>query len=347
MTAPASMDRLIRRVIELGDYVRRPRHRLADRSGYKEWFHFCICSPSLDAIINFSLGDTTCEGGGTAQTTCAVRCDGWHGDIDQFESADVSARPGRHRVRLGESFVHFEDGHYRLHVKLRNHDVELDIVMYPLAMPSQVNNIRLGAEPSLHWFLIPKLLAFGRVTLNGRRIEVDGAHAYHDHNWGYFGWGGDFSWVWGYGHGRHVASPWSFAFDRLSNRARTTDLERGLLLWKGQERRRLFRGRELRVVESGSLRPATLLRLPRGLALTRSATPMDVPARLSGRAEHGQDVIDFEFDGHNLCQLLVPNDYDLGTTVINEVSGNVRLEGLVGSERVALDGHAMFEFLGD
>jgi len=347
MKASPEMDRLIGRAIELGDYVRRPRHRLADLGGYKEWLHFCMCSESLDAIINFNIGDPYADHASAAQLTCAVRSGGWHGDIDEFLAQEVSATPGRHHVRLGESYVRFEGDHYRLKAKLRRRAVEFDLALYPLAMPSQVNNIRLGNEPTLHWFLVPRLLAFGRVQLDGETIELNGTPAYHDHNWGHFGWGGDFAWVWGYGHGSGLSSPWSFAFDRLSNRARTADLERGLLIWKGRERHRLFRGRDLTLLEGGSLRPQAHLCLPRGLGLTRPAQPSGVPAHFSGRAQRGQDVIEFEFEAQNLCQLLVPNDDDLGLTAINEASGRVHLEGVLGSEPVRLDGHAMFEFLGD
>jgi len=347
MKASPEMDRLIGAAIERGDYVRRPRHRLADRGGYKEWLHFCMCSESLDAIINFNFGDPYSDHASAGQLTCAVRSGGWHGDIDEFDADEVAATPGRHRVRLGESYVRFEGDHYRVRAKLRRRALALDLALYPLAMPSQVNNIRLGGEPSLNWFLVPRLLAFGWLELEGQTIEINATPAYHDHNWGHFGWGGDFSWVWGYGHGSALSSPWSFAFDRLSNRARTADLERGLLIWKGRERHRLFRGRDLKLVEHGSLRPAASICLPRGLALTRPALPGDVPARLCGRAERGQDVIEFEFEAQNLCELLVPNDEGLGLTAINEASGRVHLEGTLSSEAVMLDGYAMFEFLGD
>jgi hypothetical protein len=341
-----AIDELICRTIELGDYVRRPQHRLMDRSGYKEWFHFCICSPELDAIVNFNISDAK-PSGSAAQLTCAVRSEAWYGDIDLFDAHEVMARPGRHKVRLGQSSVEFRDGHYQLHAKLKDHPVELTLALYPLSVPSQVNNIVLESEPSLQWFLVPRLLAFGQVTINDRVIEIRGAQAYHDHNWGYFDWGGNFSWVWGYGHGSGVNSPWSFAFDRLSDRARTKDFERGLLLWKGKERRRLFRSRDLKVVESGVLRPATHLRLPRALSLTRSATPVEVPALVTGRAECGKDVVEFEFRAQNLCQLLIPHDQSLGLTAINEVSGTVSLAGSLGPDQVDLKGHAMFEFVSD
>jgi hypothetical protein len=347
MTAFSEMDAVIRRVVKLGDYVRRPGRRLMDRGDHKEWFHFSICSSELDAIVNFNVTDAHEESEAVAQLTCAVRSDGWHGDIDQFAAPEIFARSGRHRVRLGQSCMQFADGHYRLTARLRERALGVDLVLYPVTMPSQVNNIDLGAEPSLHWFLVPRLLAFGHVTIEGRAVEVHAAHAYHDHNWGYFRWGGDFSWIWGYGHGRGVGSPWSIAFDRLSNRARTIDLERGLLLWKGNERRKLFRGRDLQVVESGTLRPSSRLSLPRPLALTRPALAAEVPARLVGRAEHGKDLLEFEFEGRHLCQLLVPNDDDLETTVINEVTGSLRMTGVVCSERVEFEGYAMFEFLGD
>ena len=99
MTQSTDMDGLICRAIELGDFVRRPRHRLADRGGYKEWFHFCMCSDSLDAIVNFNVGDPCSDVAAAAQLTCAVRTASWEGSIEQFDPLEVSAIPGRHRVR--------------------------------------------------------------------------------------------------------------------------------------------------------------------------------------------------------------------------------------------------------
>lgn len=342
---------VVQRAIERGDYVRRPAARLSDHSGHKEWFHFCVSTRDMDVLVNFSIMDDSCSEGTeraeSARLTCAVRTDGWDGDIDTFESHEVTARPGRIDVRLGESRVEYVNGTYRVVARMRRRPIDIELTLYPFTIPSQVNNILLGDGPPLQWFLVPRLAAFGEVRLGDERIEVTGAPGYHDHNWGYFRWGQDFSWIWGYGHGQSLGSPWTIAFDRLMDRARSTDIERGLLLWKGKNRHRLFRGSELRVTESGFLRSNDVLRLPRVMALVRPAAAVDVPATLHGRAEGRGDVLEFLFSGRHVCQLIAPNDDDLSATVISEVSGDLRLSGMVRGERIEMDGRAMFEFLGD
>jgi hypothetical protein len=72
----------------------------------------------------------------------------------------------------------------------------------------------------------------------------------------------------------------------------------------------------------------------------------DVPARLSVRGEGDGDELECVFDAHDGAQVIVPNDHDLGVTIINEVSGIVRLSGRVRGESVKMEGRAIFEFLG-
>lgn len=349
MTPTLTPGGVVQRAIARGDYVRRPATRLADYAGHKEWFHFCVSTVEMDILVNFSLSDDSWSRDGArtegARLTCAVRTDGWDGDIDCFEPDEVTAPSGRIGLRFGESSVRYENGTYRVTARMRRRPIDVDLTLYPFTVPSQVNNILLGDGPPLQWFLVPRLAAFGEVRVGDQRTEVAGAPGYHDHNWGYFRWGQDFAWVWGYGHGRTLGSPWTIAFDRLTDRGRGTDVERGLLLWKGKNRHRLFRGTELRVSEHGFLRSNDALRLPRVMAMIRPAATVDVPATLQGRAEGRGDVLEFLFSSRHVCQFVAPNDGDLGSTVISELSGDLHLSGRIRGEPIEMDGRAMFEFL--
>jgi len=63
-------------------------------------------------------------------------------------------------------------------------------------------------------------------------------------------------------------------------------------------------------------------------------------------AEADGDVLAWRFDAADGVQVVLPSDTDLGVTIINEVAGRLALEGVVGGERVTMDGRAVCEFLG-
>ena len=120
-----------------------------------------------------------------------------------------------------------------------------------------------------------------------------------------------------------------------------------VFLWKGPRQHRLFRGRELTVWHEGLLRPRRVFKLPRVMALAHPENVTDVPKRLVVRARRDSDRIDVVFETQDVAQVIIPNDDDLGVTIIHEVAGNVAVEGQVGGERVQLEGPSIFEFLGD
>jgi hypothetical protein len=346
----SSIQHTIQRAIERGGFIRHSSCRLADLGAHKEWMHFALSAPDLDVFVNFSVMDDVRHGASPrsaiARLTCAVRSDRWDGDIDHFEEHEVSVRAGGMGLTFGANYVHYLGGSYGVLVQLRKRPIQIDLTFVPVTIASQVNNIALGDAPPMHWFVVPKLLASGEVIIGDQRFELENVPAYHDHNWGYFHWGQDFAWVWGYGHAG-AQSPWLFVFDRLSNRARTTDLLRGILVWKGARHHRLFGGAEIQLRSHGSMPVKGALTLPRVAALLRPESATNVPASFEARAAGGGDVLEIEFRSEQLCQLVVPNDRDLGATIVSEVSGTLVLSGCIHGERIDVEGRAMFEFLGD
>jgi hypothetical protein len=349
MMPSSVVERSIRRSIEWGDHVRGSSFSLNDMVGHKEWLHFCISSEGLDLLINFSLADDTRAAAPAearlARLVCIVRTDRWEGDIDQFDQDEVRVERGRVYLRFGESFIRYRNGAFHVVARLRARPVAIKLVFTPVALPSMVNDIQLTDGPPSHWFLVPRLLATGRISVAGRDIEIEDVPAYHDHNWGYFRWGHDFAWAWGYGHGGYADRHWTLTFDQLTNRARTTDFVRGIVLWRGARQQRLFGSRDIALREEGLLRPQNTLKLPRVLALLAQGDATDVPATLFATARAQDDALDFEFNARSLCQILVPNDDDLGLTIINEVSGELVFDGSIHGEHIEGRGRAMFEFL--
>ena len=342
--------RSIARGIEHGDFLRGTSARLDDAFGYREWLHFCLSADGIDLVVNFSLADDTRpaapSGTEAARLVCIVRSTGWDGDVEQFAPRDVRVSRGRVDMRFGESYVRYERGAFRVRVRCRARALSVDLSLRPTTLPSVVNDIVLSDDLPCHWFLVPRLLATGTVEASGRVHELVDVPAYHDHNWGYFRWGHDFAWMWGYAHEQGPSDPWTFVFDRLTNRAKTIDCGRGIVLWKGARQQRLFGARDISFREHGYLRPRSTIKLPRALALLSSGDAMSLPAEIQGLARNQNDSLEFVFRGEHACHILVPNDDDLGLTAISEVSGELSFCGVVAGEPMEGRIRAMFEFLG-
>lgn len=339
-----------RESLEGSDWLRRSPFLRGGAQGHKEWWHFAAYAPGLDVLVNFSLVDDARPGAPAGQefarVTVLVRDEAWDGDVELVPIERVEAPGGGLSMRFGEHRAAFVDGAYHLKVALARRPISVDLVLRPEVLPSVAHNIPLDAGPPIHWLVVPRCRAEGSVTVGGVTHALADAPAYHDHNWGHFAWGRDFAWEWGFGLPPGRENPWSMVFVRLSNRAHTLARMQALFLWRGAWQHRVLRGDEVTITREGFLRPARVLKVPRAMALVSPSPATDVPARLIVEARGGGDRVRCVFTAHDLAQVVIPNDHDPGNTLINEVGGAVSVEGEVRGERVAMEGRAVFEFLG-
>jgi hypothetical protein len=347
MTMPASLEQ----AVEAADFFRRSASVFKGQAGHKEWLHFAAYAGGVDVLANFSVVDDLRPGARSGdelgRVTCLVRDGEWDGDIDHHSASEVRVKGGHLDVRMGESSAIFREGEFHLSVKLRNRPIEIELTLRPLALPTQANNVSVADCPPIFWLVVPRLSANGTVTIAGRKHEFRDAPAYHDHNWGYFRWGRDFVWEWGYGVPGNSEDLWTMVFVRFMNRGHFCDLMQGVLLWEGPRQARIFRGEELTVRHDGFLAPTKIFKLPRVMGLVSEATATDIPKRLVVTAEARGDHVEFTFTSSSVGQVIIPNDDDLGVTVINEVTGHLELEGCVRGRRFAISEPSIFEFLGD
>lgn len=332
------------------DWIRRSPRATGGRPDHKEWLHFCVYGPDIDVLVNFSVLDDvrpTCRGHGElARMTLLVRDGHWIGEVTRYPPEDVQVEGGLVAARFGPNRVRFADGRYTLAARFRERAIAVHVTLRPVTMPSIVHNVQVGDGPPINWLVVPRLQASGSVTIGDRIHAIDGALAYHDHNWGHFGWGRDFAWEWGYGLPEDPTNPWSLVFVRLSDRSHTRCTMQGVFLWKGPREQRVFRDRDLRVRHLGLLRPARICKVPGVMGLVHPEQATGIPLELRVEGAVDGDVIEAIFRGAEVAQVIVPNDRDFGVTVINEVSGRLGVRGVVRGERFAIDGRAVFEFLG-
>jgi hypothetical protein len=182
--------------------------------------------------------------------------------------------------------------------------------------------------------------------VRGRRHLLAGVPAYHDHDWGAFRWGGDFSWEWAVALSseRPRAPRWSVVVQRISDRARLRALSQGVLVWRGASHRRTFHGREVSVDGAGGLSARGALRVPRVMSLAAPGCAADLPRRLEVCAVAGRDALEATFELVDLAQVAIPDEADeRGATVISEAHAHARLAGRVRGEELRFEGPALVE----
>ena len=332
------------------NFMRRPASEPA-RVGHREWLHFSIGGPDLTLLVNMSVVDDQrpsvprgCERG---RVLVLVRdSGGWGGGADEVGAAELEVHGGRVFVALAESSVDLVAGVFVVKVRLRDRPIAFELELRPRAFPSMASNVAIGpGEEPINWVVVPDLSADGWLEIAGARRQIRGAPAYHDHNWGYFSHR-DFAWQWGHALPDDGASPFSAVFARLLNGAQTETYMQSRRLWRDGRQYRVFREDEVEVSAEGLLRKDDFFTVPRTARLLTGGTAADIPKRLRIEAKGRGDAVSACFEAIDAARIAVPNEHDLGTTLIHEVVGVFELRGVVRGEPVALGGHAVFEYLG-
>ena len=335
-------------MISLTDYLHLPVGIEATAGQHKEWHHFCILGEGVQVIINLSLirDRVTTQGGGMwqARLIMLVREEGWDGDVDTIPGSEVKAKRGGLDLQLGHNSVQFRDGCFNLSVALEKRPITLLAQIEPLTHPLLRRNTPIG-KGKISWVVVPRLAATGTLIVGRRVYRLKGAPTYHDHNWGDWAWGDDFSWQWGFALPQQPEMPWAVVFDRMTNRGRNKALELKLSLWKESKLHRLFMHEEIQIQQEGFLTLSSLAKFPHPMALAAPELTTDAPRRFIISAARQGDWLRSDFIADDLAQIVIPNEVDLGVTIINEVSGELALEGQVKGEPVQMKGRGFFEFL--
>ncbi|MCB9755852.1 MAG: hypothetical protein H6713_38470 [Myxococcales bacterium] len=340
------------RVLELVtrlDHLRGSPARLGGPGEHKEWQHFLVHAPGLQLLINFNVVDDawTPGAGEVARMILLARVDRWRGAAERFPAAACDLAPGRVDLSLGRNQLRFAGGRYHLDVALRDGSLAARLELEPVTLPLISHNQPLTRTRRLSWLFMPRLRARGWVRVGDRRFELARALAYHDHNWGRFRWGDDFTWEWASALPDDPACPWSLVFWRLTDRARARARAQGLFLWRGALHRRSFLDREL-AVETAGLLPVDErgLVIPPVMRLLTTPGASDIPGRVTLTAQADGDALELEFTPHELARVAIPSETaPEETTLLHEVGGRARARGRVGGELVELEGPGVFEFI--
>jgi len=341
-------DRRIAALIAGTDFARRSPARVGGPAGHKEWEHFVVLAPDVDLLVNFSCCDDERPGAPAGaelpRLVLMARADHWDGDVDTFPADATRIVGGRIDFTLGPNRLLFRDGAFEITAELRDRPMRVQLRLTPLTTPAFVPSVPMLDGPPLHWAVVPRLRVEGSLWMDGREHVLDGAPAYHDHNWGRFLWGHDVAWDWSFVLPTDADCPWCLTFVRLTDRGRTRTLARKLLLWEGEELRHVFREDEVEIdLLDGFLRPAQVFKIPRPMALVAPELATDVARGIRARAAAGGDRIECNFLANDVAQVLIPSESDLGVTIFNEVLGRTQVHGVIDGRPIEFAGRSVVE----
>jgi hypothetical protein len=324
-------------VIDDADYWRGPPSDTKNLALYKEWQHFVVFGASWTLVFNLNL-----DGGGGGRVISMVFYAGWRGHVSRCR--EPRFLPGRIDATFERSGMRWREGRY--HIWHKGEGTSFEGILEPVSTPSLSHNIGLGVGAHLSWCLVPRLLASGWFEVDGRRVAFDRCFAYHDHNWGRFRWGGDFSWEWGCAVPEDPASPWTIIFARMNDRAQHRTTATSVFLLRDGRHFRYFRNREVGFETQGFVDSRPLGRIPAAAALLLPDEDRDVPASTRFEARRGDDTLFAEIEAGARGQVLMPAETALPRIVrLNEVEVRVRVEGRCAGEAVKLRGPGLLEVL--
>ena len=289
---------------------------------YKDWLHLNLFDHASGTVglVNASLHGAPDEASSRAGGTALLHLpdEGWVGNVEAigFDEANVGAAS----VALEHVAVAVAGGRGEVLASAHFPDdgLRVDAVATPGARPIDVE-LRVPLGPGwISWSLVPALSLAGTVEAAGRTLDLGGARAYHDHNWGRWHWGDDLGWEWGCF--LPPAPGPVFVVSRTTDRSHRI-AGRPLLVVQRGTRRRSFRGRTIEIVYEGRL-AAEPRRLPGGLAaLHQDRAVPRLPARVLVRADDGGDFVTIDFRARAAAQLIAADPARHGYGFVHELVG--------------------------
>ena len=335
----------LEQIVQQADYWRgsSPEAQLtATQVPFKEWQHFVIFGPGWVLVFNLNLdgGIHGCSEKPKARVITIFSDERWLGQVDKCAQPEL--KRGSIAANFSDAGMQWRAGGYD--IWQRKPGIKIEAHLKPVAIPSLTHNIPLGAGSSLSWCLVPRLSASGWVEIEGKKTFFENLGAYHDHNWGRFHWGGDFSWEWGCALPEDPENPWTFVYARMNSKDRNAiTATSAFVLYKGRHVR-YFRNAEVAFSTSGEADPHIAGRIPAAAALLLADEDYDIAETTAIRARRGADWVDAEVKADIRGQVLVPSELAYCKVVrLNEATARVNVKGHCAGRDISFEGPGLLE----
>lgn len=330
------------------DFLRAPVLTAARSADFKEWHHFVVHGRDVRLLINFSLNHEVL---GADEARLAPRViviahdDDWTGAVERFDERALHTSADLGELAIGGNRMTIMPDGYRVTIDLPNRGIQGVMHFTSQSRPFVVRNQPLG-EGRISWLFVPRLRAQGWLRIGRREHRLNDDLAYHDHNWGRFRWGGDFSWVWGTLLPAERGNPWSMVFLQTTDRNRLRCLSKALYVWHHDEPAAIFRHAAVQTRSSGTLARIADCTLPPPMRMLLDGEVPGVPEQVDVTASRADDEVHARFYSHSYARLAQPSEVYLDrSTVLCETGGTTRVRGAINGEAFDFVGTGVFEFL--
>ena len=315
----------------LADTLRVPAPLDPSAPAYKDWLHLNVFDHRSGTIglVNASLhgppGDPRSRVVGAALFD--VPDVGWAGNL--IVRGFGEARIGSAAVGLDGVGLAIDHGTGTVAASAQLPDDRFGLTVTATASDDAVivdRPLPLGSG-WISWYVVPRLVASGRIQVGDAVVQLDNASAYHDHNWGRWHWGDDFGWDWG----SFLASPpgLGVVFARTTDRLRRRP-GAPFLLVTGPGTYRRFTGATVQIRAEGRL-DAPLRRVPGAMAALRADRALPrLPARVRITADDGVDHVAVDFAARGSVQLVLSDPVRRGHSFVHETAGTFTFAGRLG-----------------
>jgi hypothetical protein len=335
-------------VLARSDFLRAPVLATARPRGFKEWHHFVVHGRGVRLLINFNL---TNEVFGADEVRLAPRViviardENWAGAVERFDTRTLNVSADLGELTIGGNQMTVLPDGYRVAIDLPDNDIRGELHFHSASLPSVVRNEPVG-DGRISWLFVPRLRADGWLRISGVHHRLDNDLAYHDHNWGRFRWGDDFSWTWGTILPTRPGEPWSMVCVQMTDRSRLRCLSQALYVWHHDEPFATFRHAAVNIRSDGLLARAADCTLPPPMRLLLDGEVPGVPEGIDITATRARDRVRAEFCSRSYARLAQPSEVYLDRSIVLcETDGTVRASGTINDENFDFVGTGVFEFL--
>ncbi len=317
---------------------------------FKEWHHFVLISPDGDAmaLVNLALhGDVRTDAGRATALVAGFAGASTFGHARAYPASRAVFDPRSPDLALPNATLGVDaDGVYRLRID-GGSGISLTARLRSDGTPFALwNDTPLGPSGSLNWTIIPAHVEEGRLLHADGILALEGWNAYHDHNWGRWQWGDDFSWCWAYLRARLPdGRPLVLSLSRSADRSGRHPGNRLVAVWVGGRLARVFTDASVAIEMSEPIDVSDAACVPAVARPLIAARRPRIPRAVSIHASAGPDHLSADIRSGRVMHIAIPRDGRQGFVVASEAAGTFAARGVLDSVRFDVEGVGCVEAL--
>ncbi len=330
--------------MRFSDRLRPPGPNDAQSTSYKEWLHLNVFDPRSETaiVLNAALHGPADDVCAVASATALIgRGENWSTHIETVDRA--ASMVTDQAIVAGDIALQLDPVSGGLSASFAFGATQFAVVASPLCDSIDTVGPAPFGSGWIGWRAVPALSVSGSLQDGGLTIDLDGAIAYHDHNWGRWRWGEDIGWEW-------LAWPsdrGAIVMSRSTDRAHRAGIPYVCVALPERRgwRNHSYGGSSIRV-EFPSWRRGCDSRVPGAMAALNSGrmAPM-VPSAVEIAVNDGFDRFNATMRVDHVIQVIVAEPCGFGYSFIHELFGRFEVGGCCDGQVFEFTGQGVFEYV--